>query len=415
MKDFTTILAMRPEKRDQILAQMREIFDGKITKESGNGNSQSWIGKICLIAAVTDAIYDNENGESAGMGRRSIMYELPNLSLRKREEMGVAANTARQNIDAIRKELQEKTAEVCEHLLNVELARRTVPRLNDEQALTFIRMSNFVTAARTGVSRDFKGNLLRANSPEGPARFASQLVNLSEMMMFVRGEEEMSPEVLKFAFKVGMDSIPQQRRHSLYVLGSCNMATAKAVAIEIKLPTGASRAALEELNAHDIIERKRAPSGVGADRWLLKDDYREMMKNFAGIESNGKDLLLEDDDTNEVSALSFNASITGNDDLVERQELQEARAAESRLFTRQLSAISVMENAKHRYPYIIKEIKELREDVWKWRLDPIKEKVKLLEEEKALIEAQCAEFGIRTDNGELLFADSPLLSGNTSS
>jgi hypothetical protein len=40
-KDFTSIITTPKETRDQINSQLREIFDGKFTKLSGNGNSQS--------------------------------------------------------------------------------------------------------------------------------------------------------------------------------------------------------------------------------------------------------------------------------------------------------------------------------------------------------------------------------------
>lgn len=56
MKDYTSILSMRSEKRDLIVSQMREIYDGKLDKEAGNGNPQHWEGKINWIGAVTDSV-----------------------------------------------------------------------------------------------------------------------------------------------------------------------------------------------------------------------------------------------------------------------------------------------------------------------------------------------------------------------
>jgi hypothetical protein len=44
--DFTTILSMRHEPPDEILSQLREIYDGRIDKGFGTGATISWEGKI---------------------------------------------------------------------------------------------------------------------------------------------------------------------------------------------------------------------------------------------------------------------------------------------------------------------------------------------------------------------------------
>lgn len=415
MKDFTTILTMRPEKRDQILAQMREIYDGRFTKESGNGTSPSWTGKVCFVGCVTDSIYDEGNGESAGMGRRSIMYELPNLSLKMREEMGIFANKARPTIAAIREGLKVCAAEVYAGL-EERLTQETIPRLTEEQALTFIQMSNFVTTARTAVSRDFKGNLLRANSPEGPARFSSQLINLVEMMMFVRAEQELGPEIKRFAFKIGMDSIPQQRRHALYVLASCTTATAKAVAIDIRLPTGSARAALEELNAHGIIDRSRG--ATGADKWTLRQEYRDMMRDFAGIENTRGELLVEDDDKAEGAAVAFNGFFSSGsaagDDAAEQADIREANQYRYEKFVRDFTAVGTHERIKDRYPQVAREISTLKNDPMTVQFT--KAKVAELERELADMEEQGKAYGlIKTESGAWQLPSNLLPAVSTSS
>src|SRR4029450_429760 len=49
LKDFTTILTMHRDKRSEILAQLREIYDGAYRKEFGNGVVVDWAGKVGLI------------------------------------------------------------------------------------------------------------------------------------------------------------------------------------------------------------------------------------------------------------------------------------------------------------------------------------------------------------------------------
>ena len=55
-KDFTTVLGLRDDRRTEILNQMREIYDGKIVKSTGNGEDNNWEGKINVLAATTEVI-----------------------------------------------------------------------------------------------------------------------------------------------------------------------------------------------------------------------------------------------------------------------------------------------------------------------------------------------------------------------
>ena len=53
LKDFTTILSMRHEQRQEIISQLREIHDGSCSKAFGTGQTIFWKGHVGLIAACT--------------------------------------------------------------------------------------------------------------------------------------------------------------------------------------------------------------------------------------------------------------------------------------------------------------------------------------------------------------------------
>ena len=52
VKDFTTVLSMRREKRKGILSQLREIHDGEFKRSFGTGETKIWQGRVTIIAAV---------------------------------------------------------------------------------------------------------------------------------------------------------------------------------------------------------------------------------------------------------------------------------------------------------------------------------------------------------------------------
>src|SRR5262249_19626498 len=81
MKDFGTVLTMYREKKGEILAQLREIYDGSVTKEWGNGKSLSWVGKVGLLAGVTPII-DREYSLNQILGERFLLYRVKSAPTR---------------------------------------------------------------------------------------------------------------------------------------------------------------------------------------------------------------------------------------------------------------------------------------------------------------------------------------------
>ncbi len=72
-KDFTTVLTMHRDKSHAILSQLREIYDGYVSKEFGTGETKSWEGKVGFIAGVTTVI-DRYQAVFQVLGERFVQY-----------------------------------------------------------------------------------------------------------------------------------------------------------------------------------------------------------------------------------------------------------------------------------------------------------------------------------------------------
>src|SRR5438046_1578624 len=79
VKDFTTVLTLHRDKRGEILAQLREIYDGHYRKEFGNGKVVDWTGKIGLIAGVTPII-DTYHAVNQVLGERFVCFRIKSES-----------------------------------------------------------------------------------------------------------------------------------------------------------------------------------------------------------------------------------------------------------------------------------------------------------------------------------------------
>lgn len=65
---------MRRDDREEILAQLREIADGRFDKEFGNDKVVHWKGKIGLLAGATPIIDEYFSVKQVLLGDRFIIY-----------------------------------------------------------------------------------------------------------------------------------------------------------------------------------------------------------------------------------------------------------------------------------------------------------------------------------------------------
>jgi hypothetical protein len=77
LKDFTSIIDMQREARAEVLAALREIYDGRWDRSIGaeGGRTLSWSGHLGLIAGCTTAI-DSAHGVVSVMGTRFLYIRL---------------------------------------------------------------------------------------------------------------------------------------------------------------------------------------------------------------------------------------------------------------------------------------------------------------------------------------------------
>ena len=101
VKDFTSTLEMDRTARGEVLAALREVYDGRWDRDVGaeGGRTLTWHGKCGLLAGCTTAI-DKAHAVMNDMGPRSLFVRLPPADLAKiggsaLDHMGDEAGDAR--------------------------------------------------------------------------------------------------------------------------------------------------------------------------------------------------------------------------------------------------------------------------------------------------------------------------------
>jgi hypothetical protein len=258
LKDFTSVLSMHTETRAEVLAALREIYDGAWTRHIGSdgGRTLSWKGKVGLIFASTAAL-DSHYGVIGSMGDRFLLTRLTPAG---RAQFKRALAHVGPKSKQMRKELAEAVARLF-------AAPRTEPQpISDEEANEIERAVLLAVRLRGTVERDRHTREIE-NIPgaEGPARIGLALERL------LAGLDTLGVDratALKVAKSVALDSVPPNRRRAYEFLDSISLAEASttAIATELGLPTTTARRVLEDLTAYGLIERK--PQGQGkTDNW----------------------------------------------------------------------------------------------------------------------------------------------------
>jgi hypothetical protein len=205
IKDFTSILSADRNVRGTVLAALREVHDGEWTRHVGfaGGRTLSWKGRIIVVAACTTA-WDTAHAVIATMGDRFVIIRGDTTIGRGGAARQAIGNTGRE--DTMRTELAGAISVL------VASADMGVRDLTEPEREQLIRFADIVTWARTGVERDYRGDVIDAHAREMPTRFAKQLAQL------VRGALSlgMSAEVaMRLATRCAGDSLDPLRRDLL--------------------------------------------------------------------------------------------------------------------------------------------------------------------------------------------------------
>ena len=271
IKDFTSILEMDRTARGQVLAALREVYDGRWDREVGTegGQTLTWKGKCGILAACTTAI-DRAHAVMNDMGPRSLFVRLPPADPAK---IGRSALAHMGRETAMRAELAAATAGLLTHLAGS-------PHDTEPVADGLIGLASLVALARSPVHRDWGGEVELVGDPEAPTRIIKQLGQIWRAcgVLGLGG-----PESWEVVTRCALDSIPKLRGAVIrYLTGLDKPADTTTIRTALAHPKRTVLRALEDLTAHHVVTRTSAGQGH-ADRWELSDRARSWITWIEGV------------------------------------------------------------------------------------------------------------------------------------
>jgi hypothetical protein len=271
IKDFTSILEMDRTARGQVLAALREVYDGRWDREVGTegGQTLTWKGKCGVLAACTTAI-DRAHAVMNDMGPRSLFVRLPPADP---AEIGRSALAHMGRETAMRAELAAATVGLLTHLTG---------RPHDTGPVEdgLIGLAALVSLSRSPVHRDWGGEVELVGDPEAPTRIIKQLGQLWRACGILGLG---LPESWQVVTRCALDSIPKLRGALIrYLAKHVGPADTSTVRIALAHPKRTVLRALEDLTAHHVVIRTFAGQGH-ADQWELSPQARSWITWIEGV------------------------------------------------------------------------------------------------------------------------------------
>jgi hypothetical protein len=265
MKDFGTVLTVYHEKRAEILAQLREIYDGSFEKEWGNGKNLKWSGRVGLLAGVTGVI-DREYALGAILGERFLMYRVKGAPPRAQARRAFLQQSSWEQEQ--RQTLRRTVAAYLDTLMPL------APPMSDSMGEGILALAEFTAKARSPVFFDRRnGDIDLIPEPEAPGRLTKQLSLLARALAVVRQETTVSLATYSTVCQVANDSLPATRQVILQALLSReDPENTTKIAETTKYPTSSTRRFLQELTAVGPVNRVTSETAGKADLWRPSDE-----------------------------------------------------------------------------------------------------------------------------------------------
>jgi hypothetical protein len=276
LKDFTTVLEGQRDERQKILAQLREIYDGRFDQAWGTGRELHWQGRLGFIAGVTTVI-DRHQAAMSVLGERFVLFRpvMPDRKRLARAALHSGGHEAK---------MREELARAMHGFLS---SRASEPPKPSEETLTDVAtVADFITRARSGVHRDgYKRELDYAPEPEAPTRLAKGLATLASGIALAYDSEAVGDREMRLVLRVALDCLPVIRRRVIAALVNGSIATngdGTLLTRQIADPAGCStstiRRTLEDLHALEIVDCDKEGS---ADRWSLRPQWVEIFSKLS--------------------------------------------------------------------------------------------------------------------------------------
>jgi hypothetical protein len=288
VKEFGSVLSMNSDDQKAVLSQLREIYDGHLYREFGNGKKVLFQGRCGFIGATTPA-YDRHHSVIGSLGDRFLLYRHHNSNQEETGEKALGPQFGQEV--TMRKELNETYTAFLKQF-------RPMPPVDFVQDETvdskIVQLAIFCAHGRCAVERDRYSQAIEyIPEAEGAPRVSKQLKSLGVGIALAHGKHEIDEDVYSIIKKVGHDLIETRRIICLKHLWQeqrvefLGWANTREIADAIGIPAASARLILEDLQIVGLLNKRLKdakdededdPKGRKPYEWQIKQDAENWIK-----------------------------------------------------------------------------------------------------------------------------------------
>ena len=260
VKDLTTLLSKKEDIRSAVFADFREITDGYVHKEFGNGVKKEFHDiHSSILFACTPAI-ERYYSMYSTLGARMVFMRPQNDPIKARER----SNQNQPRLKQIRKILQDSMLSFVDANVKRIMTGEQLPAMSYEIADEIGQYCDMLAWLRHPIHHDFKGRIDEIPDPEFPTRLMNTISKLTQMHAFVFRREAVNDDDLAFARRIVTDNIPTARAAMLQHMDDMWMSTPELGDV-CGIGTDTLRTMLAELTALTVVEMRSRDNSADSE------------------------------------------------------------------------------------------------------------------------------------------------------
>lgn len=273
--DFTTFMSKRAEEKEQVMGQLRRIYDGEFDRTIGNGRL-SWQGKVTIVAAATPQVESHWSSQR-NLGERFMQVRWPRGN---GIEQAKAAIKQVEHEVFIRNTLRELTHDF---IFNDGNAPTPLPMFEGYEELGAVHLAELVARLRVHVARerDYRREII--DSPpeaESPTRIIKAMGQLARARATAFSKTRVDHDDFRVSRRIALDSIPPLRRRVVEILAEQGELGNTDLCKAVGGPRTTTIRCAEDLEAIGAFESYE--KGIER-RWLLTPHFRELLEKASPI------------------------------------------------------------------------------------------------------------------------------------
>ena len=266
-KDFTTFGSMRFEARAEVAAQLREIWDGENSSDTGAG-AHHWIGKVTAIAAATPEF------EEYWAALRNLGDRFTTVRWREPSESDPAFKKSRAQAGH-QDEIRTRVHEIVHLLYRDKTQGAQMPEGPMMDRID--TLAEIVAQMRVHVVRESDNgrSILRIPEAEFPTRLSMSFSQLIRTHMDIMHKIEADESDFSLARRLAFDTVPPIRRKILEYVPHDGEVTYGQILHSTRLPRNSLMRQIEEMVCLGILQESLSGTNEWSSRRAsLEPDFK---------------------------------------------------------------------------------------------------------------------------------------------